>query len=101
MASKQQPEPTANEPAEAEAVEVPVALYYAGGPVYGDAPMRDLSDADLEYLARVKGLRESGGQPFTPASEDIRAVKAELVKSGAFTKDAPSAPASPAEETGS
>lgn len=72
-------------------------------------PARDLTGADLEYIARTRALRESGGQPVAPrTAEHLDAVADELVATGVYAKPQPKAkstpktkpqpPAAPAEE---
>lgn len=61
-------------------------LFYTGGPVYGDAPARDLTAGDLAYLWRVASLRESGGEPVGYAEPaHLEALAEQLVATGAFT----------------
>lgn len=81
-------------------------LFYTGGPIYGDAPARDLTAGDLAYLHRVGALRRSGGEPVgkaTPAA--LEELAGQLAATGAFSPqppkpegDDPTAPADPAEE---
>jgi hypothetical protein len=47
-----------------------VLFYTGGGPIYGDAPARDLTTADLVRLVRIAGLRASGGEPVKPATPE-------------------------------
>jgi hypothetical protein len=80
-----------------------VLFYTGGGPIYGDAPARDLTTADLVRLVRIAGLRASGGEPVKPATpEQLSEMAAGLEASGAFSRAATSqeneAPADPAEE---
>jgi hypothetical protein len=83
-----------------------IALFYTGGPVFGDAPARDLTGADLVRLIRIAGLRASGGEPVKPATPaQLADMAAALEASGAFSREPvndrgsePEAPASPAEE---
>jgi len=72
-------------------------LFYTGGPIYSDAPARDLTAADLAYLWLVAALRESGGEPVGYAEPaHLEALAEQLVASGAFTVKQLKAPAEPA-----
>jgi len=73
----------------------PVLFLVPDMPVAG-APARDLTGADIEYQARVRALRVSGGIPTSIGQAEVDEVIAELEASGAFTRTAP--PAAPAEE---
>lgn len=74
-------------------------LFYTGGPVYGDAPARDLTAGDLAYLCRVAALHVSGGDPVGRATgEDLAALAVELVATGAFTTSAPDVPPEPIDD---
>jgi hypothetical protein len=85
-----------------------IVLFYVGeGPIYGDAPARDLNAADLARLVRIAKLRESGGEYVTRATDhQLEAMAEQLTSSGAFTREAPGtdvdddneAPAAPAKE---
>lgn len=78
----------------------PVVFHQADMPLAADVPARHLNAADLEYVARVRALQASGGQPVPQATEDeIAALADELVASGAFSRTPPpEPPADPAEE---
>ena len=83
-----------------------VVFYVGDGPIYGDAPARDLNGADLARLVRIQALRESGGEPVKAAKpEQLEALVAQLCSSGAFAREMPEIdpdtteePAAPAKE---
>lgn len=68
-----------------------VVLFYVGdGPIYAEAPARDLNGADLVRLARIEALRASGGEPVGAATADeLEALATRLSSSGAFERQAP------------
>lgn len=107
MGSRKQsaPAPAPEELVVASTPDVPVVLRYLDGPVYGDAPARDLTAADLAYIHRVGALRASGGDPVKPATAaDIATLAERLEATGSFARndpaaaEGPAAPADPAEE---
>ncbi len=88
-----------------------LSLVFAGGAVPDEVPARDLNAADLARIARIRALQASAGDPVTAAGDDeLAAIAAELLASGAFTSGAPApepdpqpdpiddAPATPAAE---
>lgn len=78
----------------------PIVFHDAEAGSIPGIPARDLTGADLEYIARTRALRESGGQPVAKrTAEDLDAIAAELVASGFYSKSKPKSPASPAEES--
>lgn len=83
---------TRKKPAPAQGISLAsseAVLFHTGGPVYGDAPARDLTAADLAYIWRVASLRASGGLPVgTATPADLEATATELSATGAFSREA-------------
>lgn len=81
----------------------PLRLVYTGGGIPpADVPMRDLDEADLHRVHRVRSLLASGGEPVDAATAaDLEAVAASLEATGAWSREQDTtteAPAEPAEQ---
>jgi hypothetical protein len=99
MAKKKQPDPEITPPLVFESSD-PVIFHVPDSSARNDVPARDFNHADLEYLARVRALQASGGEPVTPATlDELEALADELVASGSFSRTPPpEPPADPAKE---
>jgi hypothetical protein len=64
-------------------------VHFTGEPAPGDVAHRDLNAADLEYIARVRALQASGGEPVgQPTRGEIAGIANDLIAFGGFAAKA-------------